>query len=135
VWWGRLTSLTGGVPEAGADAVADEAVPSLLAGAVVPAGFAVALPPRRLAAGRRDARGVLRRSDPPDVLAAPVDEQVSDAAHVAVVQHGGPELRGQHQARPAVGQPAQVQVPLQVQDLVLPAGRERGAAAVDRDDA
>ena len=129
------TFLAGAVPEARARAVADEAVPPLLADAVVPAGLDVALLPRRLRARVLDARHVLRLGDLADVLAAPVDEQVPDAAHVAVVEHGGPELGGQHQTRPAAGQTPQVKVALQVQDLIFSAGRERRPAAVYRDDA
>lgn len=91
-----LTFLTGAVPEAASCAVTDEAVPSFLAGPVVLAGVAVTLFAHHLAAGRLDARRVLRQSDLSDVFAAPVDEEVTDAAHVAVVQHGGPELGGQH---------------------------------------
>lgn len=125
-----LTSLAGTVPEAGPGAVADEAVPALLTHSVVLAGAAVALFPRHLAARRLDAGDVLGLSDLPDVLAAAVDEQIPDAADVAVVEHSGPELSREHEAHPAVRQAAQIKVPLQVQDLVFPAGGERGPAAV-----
>lgn len=131
----RLTSLAGAVPEARSGAVADKPVPSLLTHAAVLAGAAVALLPRHLAARWLDASRVLRLRNLPDVLAASVDEQVPDAAHVAVVEHSGPELGREHQARPAVGQTSQVKVPFQVQDLVFPTGCERGPAAVHRDDA
>lgn len=129
-----LTSLTGAVPVPGSRTVTNEAVPSLLTHAVVFTRVTVALFPRHFAAGRLHSRCILGLSDLPDVFAASVDEQIPDAAHVAVVEHGGPELGGQDQTGPAVGETPQVQVPLQVQDLVLPAGGERSPAAVYRDD-
>ena len=117
-----LTSVAGAGPEAGAGAVADEAVPALLAHAAVLAGVALALLPRLLVARGFDAGAVLRLGDLPDVLAAAVDEEVAHAAHVAVVEHGGPQLGGQDEVGAVGGQPPQVHVPLQVQDLALPAG-------------
>lgn len=135
VGWCKLTSLAGSGPEAGPCAVTDEAVPSLPTQAVILAGVTLALLPRHLAAGRLDAGAVLSLGYLPDVLAAPVDEQVPDAAHVAVVEHGRPELGGQDEARPVLREPAQIHFPLQVQDLALPAGGERRAAAVHRDGA
>lgn len=130
-----LTSLTSAVPEASAGAVTDEAVPALFTQAVVLAGAAVTLFARHLGAGGLDARHILGLRDLPDVLAAAVDEEIPDTAHVAVVEHCGPELGGQHQARPAVRQTAQIKIPLQVQDLVLPTCCERRPAAVYRNDA
>lgn len=127
---GSLTSLAGAVPEAGSSTVADEAVPALLTRSVVLAGVAVALFPRHFATRRLDAGHILGLSYLPDVLAASVDEQIPHAAHVAVVEHGGPELRGEHQAHPVVGQTPQIKVSLQVQDLIFPAGCEGGTAAV-----
>lgn len=85
-----LTPLAGAIPEARSGAVADEAVPALLARPVVLARVAVALFARHLAARRLDARHILGLGDLPDVLAASVDEQIPHAAHVAVVEHGGP---------------------------------------------
>lgn len=126
----RLTPLTGPSPVAGARAVADEAVPAILAHRVVLAGVAVALLGAHPGAGGLHARGVLHLRQLPDVLAAPVDEQVADAANVAVVEHGGPQLRGEDEASAVLWQPAQVHVPLQVEDLALPAGGERRAPAV-----
>lgn len=94
------------------------------------AGVAVALFPRQLVARRLDAGHVLGLGDLPYVLAASIDEQIPHAAHVAVVQHGGPELGGEHQSHPVVWKSTQIQVPLQVQDLILTAGCERGPTAV-----
>ena len=70
-----------------------------------------------------------------DVLAATVDEKVTDTAHVAVVEHRRPELGGQDEVGAVSGKPPQVHVALQVQDLALTAGRERGPSAVYRDGA
>lgn len=125
-----LTSLTGTIPEASSSTVTDEAVPSLLTCSAVLAGIAVALFPRHLTAGRLDAGHILGLSYLPDVLAPSVYEKIPDAAHIAVVEHSGPELSGAHQAHPVVRQTTQIKVPLQVQDLIFPAGCERGPAAV-----
>lgn len=110
----RLTSFTSAVPEAGCRAVANEAVPSLLAKSVVLARVAVALFPRHLAAGGLDTRRILGRGDLSDIFAAPVDEKIPDAAHVAVVEHGGPELSGENQTRAVVRKTAKIKIPLQV---------------------
>lgn len=84
-----------------------------------------------LVAGRLDSRSVLVLCDLPDVLTAAVDEQVPDAAHVAVVQHGGPQLGWENQPGSGFRKTAEVHVPLKVQDLVFATGGEGGAAAVD----
>lgn len=86
----ELTSLAGASPEACSSALADEAVPALLARSVVLARVAVALFASHLAARRLDARHVLGLGDLPDVLAASVNEQIPHAAHVAVVEHCSP---------------------------------------------
>lgn len=125
-----LTSVAGARPEARAGAIADEAVPALLAHAAVLAGIALALLARLLVARGLDAGAVLRLSDLSDVLAAAVDEEVTHAADVAIVEHGGPQLGGQDEVGTVGGQTPQVHVPLQVQNLTLPAGREREALAV-----
>lgn len=126
----RLTPLAGTGPEPSAGAVADEAVPALLTHALVLARVALALLPHQLGAGGFDSRSVLLFGYLPDVFAASVDEQVPDAAHVAVIEHGGPELGGQDEACAVLGESAKVHITLQVQDLALSAGRERRATAV-----
>lgn len=125
-----LTSLAGTIPKAGPGTVTNEAVPALLTDPVVLAGVAVTLFPRHLTARRLDAGHVLRLSYLPDVLAAAIDEQIPNTAHIAVVEHSCPELSREHQAHSAVRQTAQIKVPLQVQDLIFPAGCERGPTAV-----
>lgn len=125
-----LTPLAGTGPVSCASAVADEAVPALLTHPLVLAGVALTLLPRHLVAGRFDSRSVLLLSDLPDVFTASVDEQVPDAAHVAVVEHGGPELGGQDETCSVLRKSTKVHITLQVQDLTLSAGRERGTAAV-----
>lgn len=88
-----LTSLTGASQVAGTGAVADIAVPALPADAVVLAGVGQALLGRLPGAGGLDAHGPLGLSQPPDVFALAVHKQVSDAAHVAVVQQSCPDLQ------------------------------------------
>ena len=90
---GSLTSLTGASKVARPRAVADVAIPALPADAVMLAWVGQALfgwLPR--------ARGLhphcpLGLGQPPDVFALPVHKQVSDAAHVTVVQQRRPHLR------------------------------------------
>lgn len=95
---GQLTPFTGPSPVASARAVADEAVPAVLAHRVVLAGVAIALLGAHPRTGGLDARSVLHLRQLPNVLAAPVNEQVTDAAHVAIVEHGSPEFSGEDEA-------------------------------------
>lgn len=127
-----LTSFTGSSPVASASAVADEAVPAVLAHRVVLAGVAVTLLGAHSWTGGLDACRILHFRQLPDVLAAPVNEQVTDAAHIAVVEHGSPEFRGKNKASSVLWQPAQIHVTLQVQDFTLTTGGERRAPAVHR---
>lgn len=124
------TSLAGPGPVPSASAVADEAVPAFLTRPLVLTRVALALLPRHLVAGRFDPCAVLLFGYLSDVFTASVDEQVPDAAHVAVVEHGCPELGGQDEAGAVLGKSAKVHIALQVQDLALSAGRERRTAAV-----
>lgn len=127
---GGLTPLAGSAPVPGAGAVTDEAVPAILAQGVVLARVAVTLLGAHAGTGGLDARCILHLGQLPNVLASAVNEQVADAAHVAIVKHGGPELGGEDEARAGLRQPAQVHVPFQVQDLTFPAGGEGRAPAV-----
>lgn len=88
----RLTSLTRGGPEPSPGAVADKAVPSFLTDSVVLTVITVTLFPCHFTTGGPDACGVLRLRDGPYVFGASIDEEVPDAAHVAVVQHGRPQF-------------------------------------------
>lgn len=94
-----LTSLTGASQVAGAGAVTDVAVPALPAVAVVLAGVGQALLGRLPGAGGLDTHRPLGLSQPPDVFALAVNKQVSDAAHVAVVQQSRPYLRSGFRVR------------------------------------
>lgn len=89
-----LTSLAGAGPVACASAIADKPVPSLFTQTLVLAGVAFTLLARHLVTRRLDASSVLGLRYLPDVLTTPVDEQVPNATHVTIVQHGGPQLSG-----------------------------------------
>ena len=131
-----LTSLTDPPQEAGPDAVTDEAVPALPAGAPVAAGSRGTLLQRLPGAERGHAHSPLRLGQAPEVSAPPVYEEVPHAAHVASPQRCGPHLRGQGQVHPpAFRETTQIQLALQVQDLTLSGGQEWRAAAVHRDGA
>lgn len=125
-----LTSLAGTGPVSSSSAVTDEAVPALLTHPLVLTRVALALLPRHLVTRRFDSRAVLLLGDPPDVFTASVDEQIPDASHVAVVEHGGPELGGQYETGTILRKSTKVHIALQVQDLALSAGCERGTTAV-----
>lgn len=131
-----LTSLTDPPQKAGPDAVTHEAVPALSTDAPVAAGGGRALLQRLPGAEGGDARSPLGLGQAPEVAAAPVYEEVPHAAHVASPQGRRPHLRGQGQVHPPpLRETAQVQLALQVQNLTLPSGQERCAAAVHRDGA
>lgn len=125
-----LTSLTGPIPVTGSGAVTDEAIPTFLAYAVVFAGVAVTLFSCYFAAGSLNARPVLGFCDLLDVLTASINEEIADAAHVAIVQHSGPKLGGKHQAEQVVRETSEIQVTLKVQNLILSSGSKRCPTAV-----
>lgn len=87
-----LTSLTGATQVPRPRAVADVAVPALPADSIVLAGVGQALLGRLSGAGGLHTHCSLGLSQPPDVLALPVHKQVSDAAHITVVQQSSPYL-------------------------------------------
>lgn len=126
----QLTSLTCSAPIASASAVTNEAVPAILADCIVLTRVAVTLLGAEAGAGGLDSGGVLRLGQLSDVLASPIDEQVSDTADIAIVQHSCPELCGKDESCPVLWQPPEVHVTFQIQDLTLPASSERGASAV-----
>lgn len=90
---GILTSLTGAAQVACARAVADVAIPPLPADTVVLAGVGQALFGWLFGAGGFDPYRPLGLGQPPNVFALPINKQVSDAAHVTVVQQSSPHLR------------------------------------------
>lgn len=129
------TSLTRASQVSRPGAVAHVAVPALPADAVVLARVAQALLGRLLGAGRFDPRGLLDLCQPSHVLTLAVDEQIPDAAHVAVVEQRRPHLSGEHQAHLVLRQTPEVKVVVQVQDLALAGGRVGSAEGVDGDGA
>lgn len=88
-----LTSLTGASKVSCPRAVADVAIPTLPADAVVLAGVGQALFGGLSGAWGLHPHSPLGLGQPPDVFALPVHKQVSDAAHVTVVQQSRPHLR------------------------------------------
>lgn len=88
-----LTSLTGASQVACPRAVADIAIPSLPADAVVLAGVGQALFGWLFGARGFYPYCSLGLGQPPNVFALPVDKQVSDAAHITIVQQSRPHLR------------------------------------------
>lgn len=129
------TDLTVASQESGAGAVADVAVPALLALSSVGAGGAAAPLLELARAEAADARRALDLSQTPHISTLAVDEEVADAAHVAVVEQRGPDLGRQDQALTALRQTAQIHVTVQVQDLAALVRAEGNGAAVDGDGA
>lgn len=129
------TSFTRAAEVSGTRAVAHVAVPALPADAVVLARVAQALFGRLLGAGGLNPRGLLDLRQASHVLALTVDEEIADAAHVAVVEQRRPHLRGEHQAHLVLRQTPEVKVVVQVQDLALAGGRVGSAEGVDGDGA
>lgn len=99
------------------------------------ARVAQALFGRLLGAGGFDPRGLLDLCQASHVLALAVDEEIPDAAHVAVVEQRRPHLGGEHQAQLVLRQTPEVKVVIQVQDLALAGGRVGSAQGVDGDGA
>lgn len=90
---------------------------------------------RLLVARGLDASAVLCLCNLTDVFASTINEKVTDTAHIAIVEHRCPELSGQDEVSAVSGQPPQVHVALQVQNLTLTTGCEWGPSAVYRDGA
>lgn len=87
-----FTSFTGARPVASAGTVTDESVPAFLTDTSILAGVAFTLFARLLGTRRFDASAILCLSDLTYVLTSAVNEKVTDAADIAVVEHGRPEL-------------------------------------------
>lgn len=79
--------------------------------------------------------GLLDLGQASDVLTLSVDEQIPDAAHVAVVEQRGPHLGGENQPHLVLRQTSEVEVVIQVQDLAFAGGRVGSAEGVDGDGA
>lgn len=131
----RPTSFTRASEVSGPGAVAHVAVPSLSADPVVLTRVAQALFRGLLGARGLDPGGLLDLGQASDVLTLPVDEQIPDAAHVAVVEQRGPHLGGEHQPHLVLRQTSEVEVVIQVQDLAFAGGRVGSAEGVDGDGA
>lgn len=106
-----LTPLTCSSPVSCPSAVTDKAVPAILTDGIVLARVAVTLLGVDSDAGRFDASSVLLLCQLPDVLAPPINEKVSDAAHVAIVQHGCPEFSREDETRSVFWQSSKVHIP------------------------
>lgn len=104
----RLTSLTGSLPVSGSSAVTDEAIPALFADSVVFAGVAVALFACYFAAGRLDSDSVLGLCNLTNIFTASIYEEITDAAHIAIVQHSGPQFGGKNQAYAVVWETSKI---------------------------
>lgn len=129
----RQTSLTGAWPVASACAVTDESVPAFLADASVFARITLALLPLLLVAWGFDSSTILSLSNLTNVFASTINEKVTDAANIAIVEHCSPELSGQNEVGAVGGKPTQVHVPLQVQNFTFPACCKWSPSAVHRD--
>lgn len=103
-----LTSLTGSIPVSVPGAVTDEAIPALFTDAVVFAGVAVTMFACYFAAGRLDSDSVLCLCDLANVFTASVYEEITDAPHIAIVQHSGPQFSGKNQANTVVWQTSEI---------------------------
>lgn len=130
-----LTSLTGAGPVSSASAVTYESIPAFFTDTSVFARVALTLLARLLVAGGFDASAILCLSNLTDVLASTINEKVTDAAHVAIVEHGCPELGGQDEVGAVSGEPTQVHVSLQVQNFTFTTSCKWSPSAVYRDGA
>ena len=128
-----LTYLTVGAQVPGAGTITYVAVPALLAQPSIATRSAAAALLKLPRAEAAHAQRTLDLSQPADVAALAVDEEVADAAHVAVVQQRRPDLGRQDEVGLKLRQPAQEHVTVQVQDFTALWGAEGHAAAVYRD--
>lgn len=119
----------------GARAVTYKAVPAIPAAGIVLAGVAVTLLAAHTVTEGFHTSSVLCLRQLTDVLAATINEQVADAAHISVVQHGCPQLGGKDESSPVFRETPQVHVTFQVQNLAFSAGCEWSALSVHRDGA
>lgn len=92
-----LTLLAAEAHIACAAAVTNMPVPALSALSAIGAGFSGAPQMSLPGAETADTRGALRLSQPPQVAALPVDEEVPHAANKAEAEGGCPHLGGQNE--------------------------------------
>lgn len=130
--FGNPTSLAGPAQVACSGTIADVSVPPVPAHAVVFARVAKARFRCFPGAGGLHSSGALHFSHLPDVFALAVDEQIPDAAHVAIVEQSSPHLGGEDEAGFVFWEAPQVQLIIQVQNLTLPGGSVGCAQSVDR---
>ena len=126
------TSLTGPAKIACSGTIADISVPPIPAHAVVFAGVAKARFCCFSWAGGLHASSTLNFSHLPDIFALAINEQISYAAHIAVVEQRSPHLGGEDEASFIFWQASQVQLIIQVQNLTLARSGVRRAQRVDR---
>lgn len=129
--FGNPTSLAGPAQVACSGTITDVSVPPIPAHAVVFARVAKARFCCFPGAGGLHSRGALHFGHLPDVFALAVDEQVPDAAHVAIVEQSSPHLGGEDEAGFIFWEAPQVQLVIQVQNLTLPGSSVGGAQGVD----
>lgn len=126
-----LTYLTIGPQESGAGAVTYVAVPTFFAQTGIATGGAATPLLQFTGAETAHTKRTLDLGQAADVAALAIDEEVADAAHVAVVKQRRPNLRRQDEVCLQLGQPAQVHIAVQIQDFTALWGAEGHAAAVD----
>lgn len=118
----KLTSLARTSQKSGSGTVTYISIPSLSADAVVLTGVAQALLGCFLGAGSLHPQCLLDLCHATNVFALAVDEEVTYAAHEAIIQQRRPHLGGKHQACSVLGKTPKVQVIIQVEDLTLTGG-------------
>lgn len=101
-----LTYLTVGTQVSGADAITYVAVPALFAQTCVATGGAAAPLLQLTRAEAADTERALDLSQAADIAALAINEEVANAAHVAVVKQRRPHLWRQDEVRLRLGQPA-----------------------------
>lgn len=128
----NLTSLAGPAKIACSGTIADISVPPIPAHAAVFARVAKARFCCFPGAGRLHSSSTLNFSHLPDIFALAVNEQISYAAHVAIVEQRSPHLGGEDEAGLIFWQAPQVQLVIQVQNLTLARSSVGRAQSVDR---
>lgn len=126
------TSLAGPAKVACSGTITDISVPPIPAHAIVFARVAKARFCCFPWAGGLHSSSTLNFSHLPDVFALAVDEQVSYAAHVAIVEQSSPHFGREDEAGLIFWQAPQVQLIIQVQNFTLARSSVGSAQCVDR---